>query len=473
MPISTERSRRNNAGSKMAKLLNAEDEDEFYATTYGGFTESADDNDYESESSVEDLIDTDFADSSTTESELEGGDSDDDKKKRSRRVVTKSYKEPKKEKVSIKKPKTSPLKKVKAEAVLEPRKLRQSTQVATQQASEDQKKRQSESESSAVRRKALLAEIAQRKNVPEVRRLTQTELLAEAKITEEINRRSLARYQKLEIEKKKARVARVVQKAGSMVRYHSFTVPDMTEQPEAFLVKVPGSEEYGRGEGGGAGVEAGGKVCQNVGFVHGRFGVPGADAPAKTVGDAEAASAHVSCDWLDGQVPGPYHRHAVRQSGRVPSAATTLCDASEEQDPSTGTPTPVPSGKNLTRCLIIIMGKNKGGASGGGASAEKETKLKPANAIKVRHILCEKQSKALEAMQRLENGEPFDKVASEMSEDKARHGGDLGWQTRGAMVGAFQDAAFQLPVSKPMKPIYTPLIKTKFGYHIIMVEDRK
>ncbi|VEL16386.1 unnamed protein product [Protopolystoma xenopodis] len=47
------------------------------------------------------------------------------------------------------------------------------------------------SELTAIKRRAILAEIAQRKNVPEVRRLTQEELLAEAKITEEINRRSL------------------------------------------------------------------------------------------------------------------------------------------------------------------------------------------------------------------------------------------------------------------------------------------
>ena len=33
------REKRNNAGSKMARLLEAEDEDEFYKTTYGGFDE--------------------------------------------------------------------------------------------------------------------------------------------------------------------------------------------------------------------------------------------------------------------------------------------------------------------------------------------------------------------------------------------------------------------------------------------------
>ena len=33
------RDKRSNAGSKMASLLEAEDEDDFYKTTYGGFNE--------------------------------------------------------------------------------------------------------------------------------------------------------------------------------------------------------------------------------------------------------------------------------------------------------------------------------------------------------------------------------------------------------------------------------------------------
>ena len=52
--------------------------------------------------------------------------------------------------------------------------------------------------------------------------------------------------------------------------------------------------------------------------------------------------------------------------------------------------------------------------------------------------------------------------------------GSLGWQVRGAMVGAFQDAAFQLPVSTVSAPVFTdPPVKTQFGYHIIMVEGRE
>ncbi|KAI0676319.1 hypothetical protein C8Q78DRAFT_11747 [Trametes maxima] len=108
--------------------------------------------------------------------------------------------------------------------------------------------------------------------------------------------------------------------------------------------------------------------------------------------------------------------------------------------------------------------KGKGGGSGA---------LKLATSVNVRHILCEKQSRALEALQKIQEGQRFDKVAQEYSEDKAKAGGSLGWQVRGSMVGAFQDAAFALQPSTVDKPILSPLVKTQFGYHIIMVEGRK
>jgi vacuolar protein sorting-associated protein 72 len=41
--MAASRDRRGNAGTKMAKLLNEEEEDEFYKTTYGGFEEVEDD----------------------------------------------------------------------------------------------------------------------------------------------------------------------------------------------------------------------------------------------------------------------------------------------------------------------------------------------------------------------------------------------------------------------------------------------
>lgn len=119
-------------------------------------------------------------------------------------------------------------------------------------------------------------------------------------------------------------------------------------------------------------------------------------------------------------------------------------------------------------------GNAKGGKSGGDAKESAAKEKKGGTAVKVRHILCEKQSKCLEALEKLKAGQKFPDVAAAYSEDKARQGGDLGWMTRGSMVGPFQDAAFALPISSITSPIYTdPPIKTKFGYHIIMVEGKK
>ncbi|GJE85139.1 FKBP-like protein [Phanerochaete sordida] len=99
--------------------------------------------------------------------------------------------------------------------------------------------------------------------------------------------------------------------------------------------------------------------------------------------------------------------------------------------------------------------------------------LKAATAVNVRHILCEKHSKATEALQKIQEGQRFDKVAQEYSEDKAKAGGSLGWMVRGSMVGAFQDAAFALEPSSVDRAVCSPLVKTQFGYHIIMVEGRR
>ncbi|KAA1472035.1 FKBP-like protein [Dentipellis sp. KUC8613] len=117
----------------------------------------------------------------------------------------------------------------------------------------------------------------------------------------------------------------------------------------------------------------------------------------------------------------------------------------------------------------------KGGKKGGDDTKDKKEKgvLKAANAINVRHILCEKHSRALEALEKIQSGERFDKVAQEYSEDKAKAGGSLGWMNRGSMVGPFQDAAFALEPSTVDKPVMSTLVKTNFGYHIIMVEGRR
>ncbi|KAK2527444.1 Pin4 [Columba guinea] len=65
----------------------------------------------------------------------------------------------------------------------------------------------------------------------------------------------------------------------------------------------------------------------------------------------------------------------------------------------------------------------KNGESGGGSSEGKAQGPKGGgSAVKVRHILCEKHGKAMEAMEKLKSGLRFSEVASQYSEDKARQG---------------------------------------------------
>jgi peptidyl-prolyl cis-trans isomerase D len=69
---------------------------------------------------------------------------------------------------------------------------------------------------------------------------------------------------------------------------------------------------------------------------------------------------------------------------------------------------------------------------------------------------------------RLEAGEPFDRVAKEVSKDpgSASQGGALGEIERGMMDPAFEQAAFSLTAGELSQPV-----KTRFGYHLIQVES--
>ena len=80
----------------------------------------------------------------------------------------------------------------------------------------------------------------------------------------------------------------------------------------------------------------------------------------------------------------------------------------------------------------------KGGAKGGdkgGKAGKEDAKAGAGTSVKVRHILCEQQSKALEAIEKLKTGLKFNVVAEQYSEDKAKDGGNLGWMVRGSMAG--------------------------------------
>lgn len=80
------------------------------------------------------------------------------------------------------------------------------------------------------------------------------------------------------------------------------------------------------------------------------------------------------------------------------------------------------------------------------------------NAVKLRHIFCEKHSNIMEVMEKLKSRMKVNEVATQYNEDKARQGGDPGWMTRGSMVGPTQEEAFSLPVSGMDKPVFTDRI---------------
>jgi len=113
---------------------------------------------------------------------------------------------------------------------------------------------------------------------------------------------------------------------------------------------------------------------------------------------------------------------------------------------------------------------------------ENQDKLKQAAQVKASHILlkvdedaseedAEKVKKKIEEIrEKIKSGGDFAKLAEEFSDCPSgkRAGGDLGWFGKGQMVPPFEKAAFAM---KPGE--LSDIVKTRFGYHIIKLTDKK
>ena len=95
--------------------------------------------------------------------------------------------------------------------------------------------------------------------------------------------------------------------------------------------------------------------------------------------------------------------------------------------------------------------------------------VEPQEEIKARHILVATEEEAQSVIDALGAGGDFEALAKEHSTGPSgAEGGDLGYFTAGTMVAEFNDAAFALQAGEISAPV-----KTKFGWHVIKVEDRR
>lgn len=89
--------------------------------------------------------------------------------------------------------------------------------------------------------------------------------------------------------------------------------------------------------------------------------------------------------------------------------------------------------------------------------------------VRVRHVLVRTEAEARVALARLRRGEPFAKVAKDLSQDPGTRdrGGEVGLVAPGQTLPDFERVAFSLKPGELSEPV-----RTAFGYHIVQVTER-
>ena len=89
--------------------------------------------------------------------------------------------------------------------------------------------------------------------------------------------------------------------------------------------------------------------------------------------------------------------------------------------------------------------------------------------IRARHILINSEPEARDIIERLGRGDEFPALAKEFSKGpEAESGGDIGYFSKGDMVGPFDKAVFALQKNEISEPV-----KTRFGWHVIEAVDKR
>ena len=89
--------------------------------------------------------------------------------------------------------------------------------------------------------------------------------------------------------------------------------------------------------------------------------------------------------------------------------------------------------------------------------------------IHLSHILVESEKEAKDVLAKLKKGEKFGDLASQVSICPSKDvKGDLDWMPRGSLAPEIEEIAFTMKNDQITGPV-----KTKFGYHVILMHDKR